>query len=50
MPSNLPKFTLRVPAELLDKVRKLATINGRSVNKEIEQLLIEYVNKNSDKL
>jgi len=50
MPSNLPKFTLRIPTELLEKVRKLATLNGRSVNKEIEQLLIDYVNKNSDKL
>lgn len=49
MTSNLPKFTLRIPRELLDKVKKLAEINGRSINKEIEQLLIEYVNKNSDK-
>lgn len=50
MPSKLPKFTLRIPQELLDKVRKLAELNGRSINKEIEQLLIDYVNKNSDKL
>lgn len=50
MSSNLPKFTLRIPSELLEKVRKLATLNGRSVNKEIEHLLKEYVEKNSNKL
>lgn len=50
MPSNLPKFTLRIPEELLAKVKQLAAENGRSVNKEIEQLLKEYVKKNADKL
>ena len=50
MASKLPKFTLRIPEELLDKVKQLAAANGRSVNKEIEQLLKEYVTKNADKL
>lgn len=46
MTSQLPKFTLRIPSELLEKVRILAQENGRSVNKEIEHVLKDYVNKN----
>jgi hypothetical protein len=46
MSSQLPKFTLRIPLELLEKVRVLAQKNGRSVNKEIEFVLKDYVNKN----
>ncbi|WWU66464.1 Arc family DNA-binding protein [Clostridium baratii] len=49
MPSHLPKFTLRIPSELLDKVRVLAELNCRSVNKEIEMVLKTYVEENSDK-
>lgn len=47
MASQLPKFTLRVPQELLDKMKIIAQNNGRSVNKEIEMVLKEYVEKNS---
>ena len=50
MPSNLPKFTLRVPEELLNQIKQLALENGRSLNKEIEQLIKEYVKKNAHKL
>jgi len=46
MSSQLPKFTLRIPTELLEKVRALAQENGRSVNKEIEYVLKDYVDKN----
>jgi hypothetical protein len=45
MTSQLPKFTLRIPKELLDKMRIIAQNNGRSVNKEIEMVLKEYVKK-----
>lgn len=45
MSSQLPKFTLRIPKELLDKMRILAQNNGRSVNKEIEMVLKEYTEK-----
>ena len=47
MTSQLPKFTLRIPSDLLEKVRLLAQENGRSVNKEIEYVLKDYVDKNS---
>lgn len=46
MISQLSKFTLRIPKELLDKVRVIAQNNGRSTNKEIEMLLKEYVKEN----
>ena len=50
MPSQLPKFTLRIPAELLEQLRVIAEKNCRSVNKEIEMVLKEYVSKeNEDK-
>ena len=45
MTSQVPKFTLRIPKELLDKMRIIAQNNGRSVNKEIEMVLKEYVKK-----
>ena len=45
MTSQLPKFTLRIPKELLDKMRIIAQNNGRSVNKEIEMVLKVYVKK-----
>lgn len=48
MSSNLPKFTLRIPQELMDQIRILAQQNGRSVNKEIEMILKEYAQKNSN--
>ena len=39
MPSNLPRYTLRVPQEYLDKIRYIAEENGRSANREIELML-----------
>lgn len=33
------RFTLRVNPIILDKLRVIADTNGRSVNKEIEQIL-----------
>lgn len=34
--SNLPRFTLRIPKKLLQKVQSMAVYNGRSKNREIE--------------
>ncbi len=34
--SNLPRFTLRISKNLLQKVKSMAEYNGRSKNKEIE--------------
>lgn len=41
--SKLPMFGLRVPRELLKKIKFVADYNGRSANKEIEQLIIKHV-------
>lgn len=39
MPSDLPRYTLRIPQELLDKIRYIAEENGRSANREIELMI-----------
>lgn len=50
MPSDLPRYTLRIPKEYLQKIRYIAEENGRSANKEIElmikQRIKEYENEN----
>lgn len=50
MPSNLPRYTLRMSKEYLQKIRYIAEENGRSANKEIElmvkQRIKEYEQKN----
>ena len=39
MKDTLPRYTLRVPQILLDKLGYIAEYEGRTKNKEIEQLL-----------
>ncbi len=39
MKDNLPRYTLRVPQNLLDKLAFIAEYEGRTKNKEIEQLI-----------
>lgn len=39
MKDNLPRYTLRVPQILLDKLAVVAAYEGRTKNKEIEQLI-----------
>ena len=39
MPSELPRYTLRIPKEYLEKIRYIADENGRSANREIEMLV-----------
>lgn len=39
MKDNLPRFTLRIPQVLLDKLAFVASYEGRTKNKEIEQLI-----------
>lgn len=48
MSSNLPKFTLRVPKELLDKLRVVADEHGRSLNKEIEFIIKKYLEETNN--
>lgn len=39
MQNNLPRYTLRVPQVLLDKLGFVAEYEGRTKNKELEQLI-----------
>ena len=39
MKDNLPRYTLRIPQLLLDKLAYIAEYEGRTKNKEIEQLI-----------
>ena len=43
MKDNLPRYTLRIPQELLDKLGYVADYEGRTKNKEIEQLIKKRV-------
>ena len=43
MKDNLPRYTLRVSQELLDKLAYIAQFEGRTKNKEIEQLIKKRV-------
>lgn len=37
------RFTLRMDSELFDKISKLARVHRRSIAKEIEQAVAEYI-------
>lgn len=39
MKSDLPRYTLRIPQLLLDKLGYIADYEGRTKNKELEQLI-----------
>ena len=39
MPSDLPRYTLRIPQEYLQKILYIAEENGRSANREIEMMI-----------
>ena len=39
MKDNLPRYTLRISQNLLDKIGFIAEYEGRTKNKEIEQLI-----------
>lgn len=43
MPSDLPRYTLRIDQTLLNKVAYIARENDRSTNKEIERTLKKLV-------
>lgn len=43
MPSDLPRYTLRIPQIYLDKIRYIADENGRSANKEIEMMIKQRI-------
>ena len=43
MPSNKPTYTLRIDPSVLDNIRVFAEQDGRSLNKEIEYILRQYI-------
>ena len=43
MPSKLPHYALRIPTDTMDKLKYIAERNGRSANKEIEQLILTHI-------
>lgn len=45
MRKDCPKFTLRVSRELLYKITYISEFNGRTKNKQIEQILCKHVNE-----
>lgn len=38
-----PQYTLRIPEEVMDKLKFIAEYNGRSANREIEQLVRTHI-------
>ena len=48
MASDLPRYTLRIPQEYLDKIRYIAGENGRSANKEIELMIKKRIKDYED--
>ncbi len=43
MARNYSQFSLKIAPDYLDKLKYIANENGRSANKEIEQIIIRYV-------
>lgn len=43
MPSDAPRFTVRTDPDLIKKMGYIAKGNGRSTNKEIEQIMKAYI-------
>lgn len=37
------RFSLRIDDELMEKLKVISDDNGRSLNKEIEQLIIKHI-------
>lgn len=45
MKDNLPRYTLRVSQILLDKIAYIAEFEGRTKNKELEQLIKKRISE-----
>mgnify|MGYP001623003898 FL=1 len=46
MPNGIhknPQYGLRIPKETMNKLKYIAEYNGRSANKEIEQLILRHI-------
>lgn len=44
-PHRNPHYALRIPTETMDKLKFIADRNGRSANKEIEQLILRHISE-----
>ncbi len=42
-PHKNPQYGLRIPAATMNKLKYIAEYNGRSANKEIEQLILKHI-------
>jgi len=42
-PHKNPHYALRIPTETMNKLKYIAEYNGRSANKEIEQLILAHI-------
>lgn len=42
-PHKYPQYALRIPESTMDKLKYIAGFNGRSANKEIEQLILAHI-------
>jgi hypothetical protein len=38
-----PHYALRIPVATMDKLKYIASYNGRSANREIEQLVLRHI-------
>ena len=38
-----PHFAIRIPAQTMAKLKFIAEYNGRSANKEIEQIILRHI-------
>ena len=45
MPTDRVPFSLRIPEELLLRLKKLADFNKRSANREAENILEQYISR-----
>lgn len=45
MKDSIPRYTLRVSQELLDKLAYIAEYEGRTKNKELEQLIKKRISE-----
>ncbi len=48
-PHKYPQYVLRIPELTMDKLKYIAGFNGRSANKEIEQLILAHIAAYEDK-
>jgi len=48
-PHKHPHYAIRIPELTMDKLKYIAGHNGRSANKEIEQLILAHIAAYEDK-